>query len=264
MHIYGLNKTTLLDYPEHVAATVFTGGCNFRCPFCHNGDLVLAAGQQCLGMTSVVDQQSAESGKFAPSLSGLQLPEISGEKLWSFLRKRRGILQGVCITGGEPTLQPDLEEFIRRVKELGYLVKLDTNGYRPEVLRYLLEQNLLDYVAMDIKASRENYARCIGWTHPESFDIGRVQTSIDLLMQGQVPYEFRTTVVKGLHQIEEFAEIGQWIKGARAYYLQAYQEQEKELAHAAAFQSFSAEEMREMQKLLQRTIPVVGIRGMDL
>ncbi len=236
MHIYGLNKTTLLDYPEHVAATVFTGGCNFRCPFCHNGDLV---------------QHS------------LSLPEIPQEELWSFLRKRRGILQGVCITGGEPTLQPDLEEFICKVKELGYLVKLDTNGYRPEVLGRLLEQKLPDYVAMDIKASKENYARCIGWNNGDNFHIERIQESIDILMAGQVPYEFRTTVVKGIHRVEEFADVAQWLKGARAYYLQAYRENEKELSHASDFQSFSKEEMLRIQGILQETIPIVGIRGLD-
>ena len=135
MKIHGFNKTTLLDYPEHLAATIFTGGCNFRCPFCHNGGLVLDPDSQ---------------------------PAISEEEVLKFLQKRRGILQGVCITGGEPTLQPDLENFVRKIKEMGYLVKLDTNGSRPEVLKSLLEKGLLDYVAMDIKASEENYARAAG------------------------------------------------------------------------------------------------------
>ncbi len=196
MQIYGLNKTTLLDYPEHVAATVFTGGCNFRCPFCHNASLVLKPD------------------------AGLK---ISEEEVLGFLQKRKGILQGVCITGGEPTLQPDLYDFIRKVKELGYLVKLDTNGYRPEALQELLERRMLDYVAMDIKASKENYAKAAGVCN---IALTGIEESVEILKNSGVPYEFRTTVVKGIHNIEEFDAIGQWLAGSRAYYLQAYREDE--------------------------------------
>lgn len=135
MQIFGFNKTTLLDFPEHVACTVFTGGCNFRCPFCQNGDLVLHGGS---------------------------LPVLDEEEVFRVLRKRKGILTGVCVTGGEPTLQRDLDVFLSRVKELGYLVKLDSNGYRPEVLQSLCERGLVDYFAMDIKSSPENYARTAG------------------------------------------------------------------------------------------------------
>lgn len=251
MEIQGLNKTTLLDYPEHVAATLFTGGCNFRCPFCHNGDLVL--GYQ-------------------------QIPVISMEEVWSFLQKRQGLLEGVCITGGEPTLQPDLIDFIREIKELGYLVKLDTNGYQPRVLKKLLEQSLLDYVAMDIKAAKGNYPKAIGWVKQETFQTERLQESIDMLMQGQIPYEFRTTVVKGIHTMEEFREIGSWLQGARAYYLQGYQENEKELQRVSLaageesqcystfsmeYSAFSMKEMKEIQAVMLKYIPIVGIRGMD-
>lgn len=196
MQIHGLNKTTLLDYPEHVAATVFTGGCNFRCPFCHNAGLVL-------------EPDAQES-----------IPE---EEVLSFLQKRRGILQGVCITGGEPTLQPDLADFIGKVKELGYPVKLDTNGYRPEVLRELLDKKLLDYVAMDIKASKENYARASGLCR---IDLDRIEESVEILKNSGISYEFRTTVVAGIHSMEEFDAIGRWLAGSRAYYLQAYREDE--------------------------------------
>lgn len=196
MRIQGLNKTTLLDYPEHVAATVFTGGCNFRCPFCHNAGLVLWP----------------EAGE-----------GIAEEEVLGFLQKRKGLLQGVCITGGEPTLQPDLPAFIQKVKELGYLVKLDTNGYRPEVLRGLLEGKLLDYVAMDIKASKENYARAAGVCN---MDLSQIEESVALLKSSGIPYEFRTTVVKGIHCMAEFEEIGKWLAGSRAYYLQAYREDE--------------------------------------
>jgi len=148
---HGLSKTTLLDYPEHIAATVFTGGCNFRCPFCHNGELVLdPAGQ----------------------------PSVSEEEVLSYLKKRQGILQGVCVTGGEPTLQRDLRKFLQKIKELEYPIKLDTNGYMPGVLWELLQEHLIDYVAMDIKASRDNYARAAGLPH---MDISRIEESIGIL-----------------------------------------------------------------------------------
>jgi pyruvate formate lyase activating enzyme len=242
MQIYGFNKTTLLDYPEHVAATIFTGGCNFRCPFCHNGGLVMdAAGQQC----------------------------ISAEEVLVHLRKRKGILDGVCITGGEPTLQPDLQEFIELIKKLGYLIKLDTNGYRPEVLRQLLAEGMLDYVAMDIKASKENYAVAAGLEH---LAIDRIEESVALLQNSGIPYEFRTTVVKGIHTVEEFEAIGRWLAGSRAYYLQAFRGNENLLAYYMAsgadsisegYCAFSKEEMEEMARIAGKYITKTGIRGLD-
>ena len=231
MEIHGLNKTTLLDYPEHVAATVFTGGCNFRCPFCHNSELVLAPGGQ---------------------------PAFSEEEVLAFLKKRRGLLEGVCITGGEPTLQPDLEEFIGKVKELGYLVKLDTNGYRPEVLERLLKAGMLDYVAMDVKASPENYSKVAGL---QGMDVERVGRSVKLLKESGIDYEFRTTVVKGLHSIEEFEKIGRWISGAKAYYLQAYRENENVLC--PGYEAFSKEEMEAMAAFAHRYIDRVMLRGIE-
>ncbi len=258
MEIKGLNKTTLLDYPGHVAATVFTGGCNFRCPYCHNSDLVLSPGL---------------------------VQGISPQELGKFLEKRRAVLQGICITGGEPTLQPDLAEFICWVKGYGYLVKLDTNGYRPEVLHRLLEKELLDYVAMDIKAFKDNYDRAVGWEdmcantggtarEMRPFDITPIEESVQLLMNCGIPYEFRTTVVQGIHTVEEFEGIGRWLAGARAYYLQAYRENENELKRVAdigcrkeqilpVFSTFSKGEMEQMQEILQKYIPVVGLRGLD-
>ncbi|MGN0402207.1 MAG: anaerobic ribonucleoside-triphosphate reductase activating protein [Acetatifactor sp.] len=231
MEIHGLNKTTLLDYPEHVAATVFTGGCNFRCPFCHNSELVLAPGGQ---------------------------PAFSEEEVLAFLKKRRGLLEGVCITGGEPTLQPDLEGFIGKVKELGYRVKLDTNGYRPEVLERLLKAGLLDYAAMDVKASRDNYGRAAGL--PE-ISLNRIERSIELLKNCSIDYEFRTTVVKGIHSVEEFGEIGKWLSGARAYYLQSYRENENVLCQG--FEAFSKEELEAMAALAHRYVDRVGLRGVE-
>ncbi len=229
MQIHGLNKTTLLDYPEHVAATVFTGGCNFRCPFCHNSGLVLNPG----------------------SLN--QIPEA---EVLAYLHKRKGILEGVCITGGEPTLQPDLAEFIGKIKSMGYLVKLDTNGYRPKVLRDLLNCELLDYIAMDIKACRENYAVAAG---VPGLDVAIIAESIEIIKNSGIPYEFRTTVVQGIHNVEEFEEIGKWLMGSRAYYLQAFRESENMIA----YNSFSKSEMERMASLARKYIEKVKLRGID-
>lgn len=231
MQIYGFNKTTLLDYPEHVAATVFTGGCNFRCPFCHNGGLVLSPNWE---------------------------ERIEEEEVLSYLKKRQGILEGVCITGGEPTLQKDLRDFICKVKDMGYLVKLDTNGYRPQVLWNLMQEGLLDYVAMDIKASKENYAVAAG---VEGLDISRIEESVGILKGGKVPYEFRTTVVKGIHSIEEFEEIGQFLAGSRAYYLQQYRENDNVIVQG--YDAFSKAEMESMALLARKYIDKVVLRGVE-
>lgn len=229
MKIYGFQKTTLLDFPGHVAATIFTGGCNFRCPFCQNGGLVL----------ELQDQE-----------------EISEEEILAYLEKRKGILEGVCITGGEPTLQGDLENFIRKCKEMGYLVKLDTNGYRPEVLEHLLNEHLLDYVAMDVKASPENYAKAAGC---EIFDVRQIKKSVELLKSSEIPYEFRTTVVQGIHTISEFEEIGKWLSGATAYFLQAYRDDEGVIC--PGYETFSQEDMKKMAEIARKYIEKVGLRG---
>lgn len=245
MEIHGFNKTTLLDYPGHVAATVFTGGCNFRCPFCHNGGLVLAPAEQEL---------------------------IGEEEVLEYLHKRQGILEGVCITGGEPTLQRGLKEFLRKIKELGYLAKLDTNGYRPEVLWELLEEGLLDYVAMDIKSSRENYGSACGLLR---LDLARIEESVGILKSCRIPYEFRTTVVRGIHRMEEFASIGRWLEGCRAYYLQGFQENDNMIClfagdggadvrqQSCRFSAFSREEMEEMARTARKYIDKVELRGVE-
>ena len=193
MKIKGLQKLTLLDYPEKMACTVFLAGCNFRCPFCHNASLV----------------------------TNIDGDYISEEEFFSFLNKRKGILNGVCITGGEPTLQPDLEDFIRKIKELGFSVKLDTNGYNPDILIDLVNKGLIDYVAMDIKNSKEKYAITAGLS---SLDINRIEKSVDFLLTGAIPYEFRTTVVKELHNEEDMKNISQWIEKADRYFLQSFQD----------------------------------------
>lgn len=192
MNICGYQKTTLLDYPGHVAATIFTGGCNFRCPFCHNADLL-------------------ENPKEA-SL-------ISEEEIFSFLQKRKNVLSGICITGGEPCLQPDLQDFILKVRELGYKIKLDTNGYRPEVVSSLLEHNLLDYIAMDIKAGYSNYATVSGIPN---IDINKIKESISIIENSGIAYEFRTTVVRELHTEQDFHEISQLLSSDAPYFLQSF------------------------------------------
>lgn len=231
MQIHGFLKTTLLDYPGHVAATLFTGGCNFRCPFCHNSELVLKP-------------QTA--------------PVIPEEEIFSHLKRRQGILDGVCISGGEPTLAPDLEAFIREIRALGFAVKLDTNGYRPEVLIRLCEQGLLDYVAMDIKHTPEKYNSICRMNR---FDISRIKTSAEFLMQNMVPYEFRTTLVRELHQKEDILQIGAWLKGARAYYLQAYRDSDTVISKG--FHAHDRETLFSYVELLKPLIPNTALRGVD-
>lgn len=193
MLIGGIQKLTLLDYPGRVAATIFTAGCNFRCPFCHNAPLVTEIDKSCF-----IDQ---------------------GEII-SFLKKRIGILDGVVITGGEPTLMPDLPKFISEIKALGFDVKLDTNGTNPEMLEQLINEKMIDYVAMDIKNCIEKYVVTAGVD--ESFNIESIKRSAEILMQNKVDFEFRTTVVLPYHTVEDFEEIGKWLAGKEKFYLQCF------------------------------------------
>ena len=192
MLIHGFQKMTLLDYPGQVACTIFTAACNLRCPFCHNAGLVTR-------------MDAAE--------------RIDEAEILAYLKKRQGILDGVCITGGEPTLQHDLADFIRKIKSLGYAVKLDTNGTNPALLAALIDEGMLDYVAMDIKNTPEKYAATVG---VPSFDVTPIQQSIDLLLTGRVDFEFRTTVVAEYHTPEDIGEITRWLAGAPRYFLQPF------------------------------------------
>ena len=230
MQIHGFNKTTLLDFPGHLASTVFTGGCNMRCPYCQNADLVL---------------------------NPMSQPLISEEVVFDHIKKRKGIIEGVCITGGEPTLQKDLEDFIKRLKELGVMVKLDSNGYRPEVLKRLMENGLLDYVAMDIKSSLDEYHIVSG----VNLDTSLIKESIDLLKNGPIDYEFRTTVVKELHSKETFEKIGELLSGAKQYFLQGYIDSERVIERR--FSSYTKEELEGFVTILKKTIKNVSIRGVD-
>lgn len=230
MRIYGFQKTTLLDYPGHVAATVFTGGCNFCCPYCHNKDLI----------------------------NPRHAPGFTEDEVLAVLNKRRNILEGICITGGETTLQPGLESFIRKVRSLGLAIKLDTNGYRPQVLKSLCRQNLIDYVAMDIKAGPQNYARACGLP---SIDLALIQESIDFLKSVSFPAEFRTTAVKGIHCQQDFREIGPWLEGARFYYLQNYVDSEQVLC--PGFSGFTPGELLSFLDLVKPFAAACQIRGLS-
>ena len=228
MIIQGLQKTTLLDFPGKVAATVFTAGCNFRCPFCHNASLV-----------THIDGSNT-------------IPE---EEVLDYLRRRKGILDGVCITGGEPLLQPDIDRFCRKVKELGLLVKLDTNGALPLRLRALIDAGLVDYVAMDVKNSFEKYAETCGLTmFPEG-----VRESIALLMEEKIPYEFRTTVTREFHTKESIEALARQIGGARRYFLQGFIDSGDLIGEGLS--AYSAEEMNTLLELCLPYVPAAELRG---
>ncbi len=228
MRIAGLQKLTLLDFPEHMACTVFTHGCNFRCPFCHNAALV-------------VEDDGAEYGE---------------EEFFTFLNKRRGILDGVVITGGEPLMAKGIEDFIRRIKGMGVMVKLDTNGSFPERLSALLAENLVDYVAMDIKALPEKYETAVG----VPVKIEHILESVALLRTSGVPHEFRTTVVKGIHTEEEIVAIASWLSG-EPYFLQGFVDSGALIGGGC--ESFSADEMHKMHKKAVAVSPLCQLRGIE-
>ena len=228
MNIQGFQKLTLLDFPGHTACTVFTGGCNLRCPFCHNVQLVLAPEEE----------------------------PFSDQEIFSYLEKRRGVLDGVAVTGGEPLLQPDIADFLRRVKALGYLTKVDTNGFFPETLETLLGEGLADYVAMDVKNSKTKYAATCG---RRSVDLGKVEKSISLIKNADIEYEFRTTVVGGFHTLEDIEDICRWLSGAKRYYLQAFKDSGI-LLEGSGF-TLPEEEMIAMRDLARTYIPICDLRG---
>ena len=230
MKIHGLQKMTLLDFPGHVACTVFTGGCDMRCPFCHNYELV----------------------------DGSAPPIMEEEELFAFLEKRRGLLDGVAFTGGEPCLQKNLPDLMKRVKQMGYSIKLDTNGNHPDMLRRMMEEGLLDYVAMDIKNSPDKYALTAGL---HQIDMGPIRESVKMLMEGPVNYEFRTTCVAQFHEEEDFVKIGEWLEGAKAYFLQSFTDRD-----SVPFGNLTAPTRKEIYafcRTVQRFIPNTHVRGVD-
>lgn len=232
MRIHGFNKTTLLDYPRHLAATIFIGGCNMRCPFCHNSSLVLHPED---------------------------VPTISVEDVLSYLSKRKNILEGVCLTGGEPTLYEDeLIELIKSIKALELKVKLDTNGSNPALLKDLIKNRLIDYVAMDIKNSKENYSLSIGI---KNYNTNKVNESVEYLLSSQIEYEFRTTIVKEHHTSQDILSIGQWIKGANSYYLQSYKNNGDIIS--PKLHSHSKDTLESFVQLLAPFVSKVELRGID-
>ncbi len=236
MVISGLQKMTLLDYPGKVACTVFLQGCNFRCPFCHNSDLL---------------------GSDGPD-------PISQESLLQFLQKRVGLLDAVCITGGEPTLQKDLKDLLQKIKALGYLVKLDTNGSRPAVLQALVEAGLVDYVAMDIKNSPARYGETAG---VPKMDLSPVESSIRYLLSGRVDFEFRTTVAQELHTPGDFADIGAWLQRldpahkAPAFFIQPYVDRDSVLV--GGLHTPDGEILQQMKAEIAPYVKQANLRGTD-
>lgn len=230
MKIHGLQKMTLLDFPGRVACTVFLGGCDFRCPFCHNFELA----------------------------DGSAKPVMEEEELLAFLRKRQGLLDGVAFTGGEPCLHKDLPALMRKIRELGFAVKLDTNGYHPRLLKEILDEGLIDYAAMDIKNTPQKYALTCGVS---DISMDTIRESIALLMNSNIDYEFRTTVVEEFHQAEDFHGIGELIRGARHYYLQCFTDRD-----SVPFGNLHAptrEALEAYAEIAKQYVSDTSIRGVD-
>lgn len=231
MKISGIQKLTLLDYPGKVACTLFTAGCNFRCPFCHNAALVLP-------------QQIEDAA-------------LDEDEILSFLKKRRGVLDGVAITGGEPLLHRELPELLVKIKALGYMIKLDTNGSNPELLGEIIERKLVDRVAMDIKNAPEAYGMTAGL---QRLDIAPIERSKDMLLGGDTDYEFRTTVVKGIHTKESLLEAAKWIAGAKEYYLQQFKDSGN-LILPEGLAAYDEKEMHALADAVREYVPAVQVRG---
>ena len=230
MLLAGLQKLTLLDFPGHMACTVFTHGCNLRCPFCHNAGLVVRPNDNI----------------------------ISEETFFEFLGKRKGLLDGVAITGGEPLLQMDIADFMRRVRAEGFKVKLDTNGFYPEALERIVSEGLADYVAMDIKSSPEGYAKVTGIADA---DFSAVKRSAEFLMRSGIGFEFRTTAVKGLHTLDDFKKIGEWIAGDEKYFIQHFTDSGDLIGSGKGFEGFGESESLEILRTVLPYLPNASLRG---
>ncbi len=229
MVIHGLKKFSLLDYPGKVACTLFTAGCNFRCPYCYNAPLV-------------VDTHKNK--------------EILREDIYTFLENGRGMLNGICLTGGEPLIQRGIEEFLNHVREMGYAVRLDTNGSFPDKLKRLVSEGLISYVAMDLKNSKESYGKTVGI---EDYDIGNICRSVEYLLSGVIPYEFNTTVVLELHQRSDFESIGRWIEGADQYFLQRFVDSGNVMRKG--LHRYNENIMRQALDIVKERVPSARLRG---
>jgi pyruvate formate lyase activating enzyme len=231
MDFNGWEKLSLVDYDDYLTTTFFVSGCNFRCPFCHNKNLVLNPKDN---------------------------PIIPWEKMLDYLRRRKNALDAVCVSGGEPTLMEGLEEKLQQIKSLGYLIKLDTNGTNPDLLKRLYERRLVDHFAMDIKNSKEKYAITAGL---ENFNTAKVEDSVSFLMNSGCSYEFRTTVMDEFHDEESFRDIARWLDGAKRYYLQRYVDSPNCIK--GGFHELSKNKAEEFALLLRQHIEFVALRGYD-
>ncbi len=229
MNIQGFQSLTLLDFPGKVACTVFCGGCNLRCPFCHNASLVLSPRES----------------------------ENREKEVLEYLEKRKGILEGVCITGGEALLQPDLSDFLNRVKKMGYATKLDTNGSDPEKLKLLIAEGNIDYIAMDFKSAPETYEKAIG----KKCEFDLFSRSVDLIRSSGIPYEFRTTFVKGIHTEADAEGIGRFLSGDSPYFLQNFVDSGN-LIGGEGYEPFTSEEMKKMLSIIKKYLPSAHLRGL--
>lgn len=230
MKISGLQKLTLLDFPGHIACTVFFAGCDLRCPFCHNSALV-----------TDIDVRDG----------------MDEEEFFRFLEKRHGILDGVAVTGGEPLLQAKLENFIARIKSMGFFVKLDTNGTHPDRLSEILSSGNVDYIAMDVKNSRDKYAKTVG----VPVDIDKIDESVRVIINSGIDHEFRTTVVSELHEASDFAEIGERLSGAKRYFLQQFLDSGALIGDGATMHAASRAEMETFAKAAGAYVPTF-LRGL--
>lgn len=230
MNICGLQKLSMVDYPGKLAATVFTGGCNLRCPFCHNALLVTRLNES---------------------------PRLDTDEVLAFLRSRRSLLDAVVLSGGEPLLQPGAADFLAAVKDMGYLVKLDTNGCYPDALEEILSKRFVDYVAMDIKNSREKYSLTVG---VPNFDLAPIDESMRLIRESGIDYEFRTTAVRQFHTAADFTAIGRWLHGSKNYYIQNFNDSGNLIG--SGMSGFSEEELRNFAGSLTGDFEFIGIRGL--
>ncbi len=232
MNIYGLEKLSLVDYDGKIAATVFTGNCNFKCGFCHNAQLVT---------------------------DYANLPTYSEGEIFEYLTKRKGVLEGVCVSGGEPTLNANLPEFLAKLKNLGYSVKLDTNGTNPQMVETLFNNGLVDYFAMDIKNDRDNYAKIIGF---EKYDTNKVEKTVEFLMGSGADYEFRTTLIDQYHKKDNILNILEWIKGAKKYCMQKFKDTGSCLS-ASGLSPVPDQTAKEFLDLAQSYVQKAIVRGYD-
>lgn len=231
MKIGGLQKLTLIDYPGKLAATVFLSGCNLRCPWCYSSELVLP---------EKIDKH----------------PKISEDEFFEFLKYKKGLLDAVVICGGEPTINNDLPDFIKKIKEVGFLVKLDTNGSNPEMLEELINKKLIDYVAMDIKTSKEKYPEIFG----NEIKIEDIEESIEMLKRGDIDYEFRSTILPQIHSKEDVINIAKWIKGSRVYYLQQFRPEKTLDPEFEKIKPYPLEYLLEIQKAISPFFDICQIR----